>query len=206
MISLVRPLVLAALMAVGAFSSANLRNPTTRYDDYFRKFTKRYFGPGFPWRVFKAQAMAESGLDSTATSGVGARGLMQLMPATFDLIRAHRRDFKGVIDAQTNISAGIAHDRDLWTLFQGIDSDREHYRFMMGAYNAGEGTIMRAQRVARDASQDPKKWDGVATVAPQVPRWRYHETLGYVTRIASYYERLKSLNPIPEIEMDLEAH
>jgi membrane-bound lytic murein transglycosylase MltF len=206
MISFLRPLLLAALMSVGAFSSANLRSPTTRYDDYFRKFTKRYFGPGFPWRVFKAQAMAESGLDSTASSNVGARGLMQLMPATFDLIRAHRPDFKGVLDAQSNISAGIAHDRDLWVLFHRIDSDRQHYRFMMGAYNAGEGTIMRAQHVAQTQAQDPRTWNGVAAVAPEVPHWRYHETLGYVSRIASYYQRLRSVDAIPEIEMDLEAH
>lgn len=205
MLPLLRSALLAALLTVNPFSSANLRSPTTRYDDYFRKFTKRYFGPGFSWRVFKAQAMAESGLDSTATSNVGARGLMQIMPATFDLIRAHRPDFKSVLDAQTNISAGIAHDRDLWKLFHAIESDRDHYRFMMGAYNAGEGTIMRAQRVARAASQDPTTWHGVAAVAPEVPRWRYHETLGYVSRIAAYYQHLKALDPL-DIEMDLEAH
>ena len=29
-----------------------------RYDQTFRKYSKRYFGVGFDWRVFKAQAMA----------------------------------------------------------------------------------------------------------------------------------------------------
>ena len=53
-----------------------------RFDQYFRKYGKRYFGVGYDWRRFKAQAMAESNMDSTATSAVGARGLMQLMPAT----------------------------------------------------------------------------------------------------------------------------
>ena len=192
-------LVLAS--APGTFT----RPPTTRYDDYFRKFTKRYFGPGFPWRVFKAQAMAESGLDSTATSAVGARGVMQLMPSTFDEIRARRPDFKSVEDAQTNIAAGIAHDAYLWKFFQDVAPHREHYRFMMGAYNAGEGTIRRAQRVAHAANLDPATWTGVSTAAPRVPRWRYHETLGYVDHIAALYNRLKTLGPVPVVELDLDA-
>src|SRR5919201_1404990 len=52
-----------------------------RYDGVFRKYTKRYFGAGFDWRYFKAQGMAESQLNPTARSWVGARGIMQLMPS-----------------------------------------------------------------------------------------------------------------------------
>jgi hypothetical protein len=37
-----------------------------------------------------------------------------------------------------------------------------------------------------------------------VPRWRYHETLGYVNRIARYYHRLQTLDAVPPLEMDLE--
>jgi membrane-bound lytic murein transglycosylase MltF len=194
----------AFVLALGAFSPKTSREPTTRYDDYFRKYTKRYFGPGFAWRVFKAQAMAESGLDSTARSSVGAQGLMQLMPSTFDLIRARRSDFKSLEDAQTNIAAGIAHDAYLWQLFAEINPHPEHYRFMVAAYNAGEGTIHRAQRVAREAKVDAASWTGIAAAAPRVPRWRYRETLTYVDHIAAYYRRLQAADAVPAIEMDLE--
>ena len=178
--------------------------PSTRYDDYFRKYSKRYFGPGFAWRVFKAQAMAESGLDSTARSDVGARGIMQIMPSTFAILTARQGGGVSPEDAQTNIAAGIEHDAYLWHLFDRITLHPEHYRFMVGAYNAGEGTIQRAQRVARAAQADETSWQGVASVAPQVPRWRYHETLGYVNRIARYYHRLQTLDAVPPVEMDLE--
>ena len=194
----------AFVLALGAFSGKPAHEPTTRYDDYFRKYSKRYFGPGFAWRVFKAQAMAESGLDSTARSAVGAQGLMQLMPSTFDLIRARRSDFKSLEDPQTNIAAGIAHDAYLWQLFAEISSHPEHYRFMVAAYNAGEGTIHRAQRAAREAKLDAASWMGIATIAPQVPRWRYRETLGYVNHIAANYHRLQAADAVPAIEMDLE--
>ena len=43
-----------------------------RYDPAFRKYTKRFFGPAFDWRHFKAQGLAESGLDRVA--GVLAGG------------------------------------------------------------------------------------------------------------------------------------
>ena len=58
----------------------------SRYDDYFKKYSKRYFGAPFDWRFFKAQGMAESELNARARSFVGARGIMQLMPSTFALI------------------------------------------------------------------------------------------------------------------------
>jgi len=192
------------LVLLGAAEGSKPRGPTTRYDDYFRKYSKRYFGPGFAWRVFKAQAMAESGLDSTALSSVGAQGLMQLMPSTFDEIRSRRPDLKSVLDAQTNIAAGIAHDAYLWKFFADVEAHPEHYRFMMGAYNAGEGTILRARRVAQQERLDAATWNGLATIAPKVPRWRYRETLGYVHQIAVNYSRLKTIEAVPEIEMDLE--
>jgi membrane-bound lytic murein transglycosylase F len=201
---ILRLLTALALVLLGSAESKVVRIPTTRYDDYFRKYSKRYFGPGFAWRVFKAQAMAESGLDSTALSAVGAQGLMQLMPSTFDEIRSRRPDFKSVLDAQTNIAAGVAHDAYLWKFFADVEAHPEHYRFMMGAYNAGEGTILRARRVAKQEQEDDATWNALATVAPKVPRWRYRETLGYVHQIALNYGRLKAMDAVPQIEMDLE--
>src|SRR5689334_7320638 len=53
------------------------------YDEHFQKYTKRYFGPSFDWRWFKAQAITESHLLPDARSAAGARGLMQILPSTF---------------------------------------------------------------------------------------------------------------------------
>ncbi|MCK5784786.1 MAG: hypothetical protein KAH06_10080, partial [Desulfobacterales bacterium] len=41
-------------------------NKIVKYDGYFSKYSKRYFGPGFDWRYFKAQAIAESRLKANA--------------------------------------------------------------------------------------------------------------------------------------------
>ncbi|MBM3906659.1 MAG: transglycosylase SLT domain-containing protein [Gemmatimonadetes bacterium] len=159
----------------------------SRYDEIFRRYTKRYFGPGFDWRLFKAQGMAESGLDPDATSYVGARGIMQLMPATYQGITSRRPEFGAINDPEWNIAAGIMHDRYLWKLWSESISERERPAFMFGSYNAGEGTIRRARRSALDRVGAAEEWAHIEEVAPTVPRWRYRETLDYVRKIDRYY-------------------
>ncbi|MEP6491510.1 MAG: transglycosylase SLT domain-containing protein [bacterium] len=164
-----------------------------RYDPTFRKYTKRFFGPAFDWKYFKAQGFAESGLKADATSWVGARGVMQLMPSTYREIASHRPEFGTIDQPEWNIAAGIMHDRYLWTLYQKDVPDDERHRFMFASYNAGEGTINRAITMARSKNAGPvwaPAWSSVAVIAPTMQRWRYSETLGYVRRIDSVYAKL----------------
>jgi len=163
-----------------------------RYDPMFKKYAKRYFGIGFDWRQFKAQAMAESNLDSTATSWVGARGLMQLMPSTFAAIQTVRPEFDRIDNPEWNIAAGIMHNRHLWKLWLPTVPDSERLRFMFGSYNAGEGNIARAHAAAIAKQLEPARWTSIEAIAPEVPRWRYRETLGYVRKIEANYTRIKA--------------
>jgi membrane-bound lytic murein transglycosylase F len=165
-----------------------MKKITERYDPTFRKYAKRYFGPAFDWRYFKAQGFAESGLNPNATSWVGARGVMQLMPSTYKEIASHRPDFGTIDQPEWNIAAGIMHDRYLWDLWKSNVPDDERHRFMFASYNAGEGTIGRAFQVAKTQVGLPV-WSSVEQIAPTVGRWRYSETLGYVRRIDSAYAR-----------------
>jgi membrane-bound lytic murein transglycosylase MltF len=164
--------------------------PVTRYDPIFRKYAKRYFGIGFDWRLLKAQAMAESQLNPDARSQVGARGLMQLMPATFKNIQSQRPEFHSIDDPEWNIAAGVMHDRYLWKIWDGTIPEAQRAPFMFGSYNAGEGTITRAAAIARAKQLDHTRWATIEQVAPTVPRWRWRETVGYVRRIDEGYQRL----------------
>lgn len=163
----------------------------SRYDDYFKKYSKRYFGAPFDWRFFKAQGMAESELNAKAKSFVGARGIMQLMPSTFALIASKRPEFRSIDDPEFNIAAGIMHDRWLWTVWQKRVPDDERHRFMFGSYNAGEGPILRACIAARGDHLSDAQWASIERVAPKIDRWRYRETLGYVKKIDGNYAKLK---------------
>jgi membrane-bound lytic murein transglycosylase F len=185
-----------AANALGAAAQAKAtKQETDRYDPAFQKYTKRYFGPGFDWRQFKAQGMAESDLRPTARSRVGARGIMQLMPSTFQLIKSARPDFKSIDDPEHNIAAGIMHDRYLWTLYPTSPAE-ERARFMFAAYNAGEGTIGKARRTAKNESLDAELWSSVEAVAPKVKPWRYRETLGYVRTIEENKGKLARRQPL----------
>jgi len=179
----------------GAIARTQQRRETikseNRYDDTFRRYSKRYFGVAWDWRWFKAQGMAESNLDSAARSRVGARGVMQLMPSTYGFIQSKRPEFGAIDDPEWNIAAGIMHDRYLWKYWaKSVPSDQRN-PFMFGSYNAGEGTIGRAADSARVVAGGTPTWMHIEQVAPKVPRWRYRETLAYVRKIDSNYARLK---------------
>ena len=167
---------------------------SAKYDPVFRKYSKRYFGPIFDWKYFKAQGFAESGLNPTAKSWVGARGVMQLMPSTYKEIASHRPEFGPIDQPEWNIAAGIMHDRYLWGLWGKNVPEDERHRFMFASYNAGEGTINRAFGVAK-SKVGPPAWKSVEQIAPTVTRWRYTETLGYVRRIDSTYSALSIGTP-----------
>jgi soluble lytic murein transglycosylase-like protein len=159
------------------------RRATERFDPIFRKYAKRYFGIGTDWRWFKAQGMAESDLTPTARSRVGARGIMQLMPSTYGQIRTALPQFGAIDNPEWNIAAGILHDRDLWTMWKKDIDEQERWSFVFAGYNAGEGTIMRAQKTAAAAKLNHGSWPDIEKVAPRVERWRYNETLEYVRKI-----------------------
>jgi membrane-bound lytic murein transglycosylase MltF len=161
-----------------------------RYDNVFRKYAKRYFGPAFDWRVFKAQSMTESNLNPDAVSWVGARGLMQLMPSTYEEIRSRNPELGTINDAEWNIAAGIIYNRQLWRQWESgvVQADRQ--RFMFGSYNAGRGTILRAQKVALGKSLDEQLWLNIQNVAPDVPGWRHEETINYIQRIQFSLDRM----------------
>jgi membrane-bound lytic murein transglycosylase MltF len=186
--------MLAVLLAAGNEVHAQKRADVDRYDPIFRKYSKRFFGVGFDWQYFKAQGMAESGLDPRARSRVGARGVMQLMPATYKGIQSNMRGFGTIDDPEFNIAAGILHDHDLWERWERErhSSPEERARFMFGAYNAGEGPILRAKKIARGEQLDEYIWQSVERVAPKVERWRYQETLPYVVKIEKTHEALKN--------------
>ena len=121
----------------------------------------------------------ESGFNTRAHSGVGARGLMQIMPDTGRGLGV--RDSSLLYDAQTNLRAGIKYLKQLWNRFTDIDMTAisginpfasHDVKSAVAAYNAGPGAV--------------HKYSGVPP---------YRETQGYVKKVLGYYAQLRqSLN------------
>ncbi len=167
-------------------------NNVTKYDVYFIKYGKRYFGPSFDWRYFKAQAIAESNLKEDARSWVGAEGIMQIMPKTFEEITGKNPSIKGNRkQPKWNISAGVFYDREIWNLWKAERPFQDKIGFMFGSYNAGKGNILKAQRFSKQKGMNPNLWKSVEKTLPMVTRSRSKETIDYVEKIHKIKEVLQ---------------
>ncbi|MBT5032349.1 MAG: lytic transglycosylase domain-containing protein [Proteobacteria bacterium] len=80
--------------------------------------------------LVKAIVQSESAFDKFAVSTQGARGLMQLMPATAERFFVH-----DPFDAEQNIRGGVRFLKHLLVIF---DNDE---RLAVAAYNAGPGRV-----------------------------------------------------------------
>lgn len=159
-------------------------NRIKKFDRYFSKYSKRFFGPGFNWHFFKAQAVAESGLEASVKSGVGAVGLMQVMPRTYKEIQAKNPALKGSrLQPRWNIAAGIYYDRTLWNLWKADRPRQDRINFMFGSYNAGKGNILKAQKVAEKRRLNPNLWQSIESALPEITGKRSRETISYIEKI-----------------------
>lgn len=147
-------------------------NWSDRYDNHFRKYTKRYFGPHYDWRWFKSQAIVESNLKPAVKSPRGAVGLMQILPSTFAEIKKLNPHFINLEDPRWNIAAGIYYDRSLYRKWE-LPSEQDRFYLALASYNAG---YVRMRRAFRRTPPPVESWEEVKLQAPE-------ETRDYVQRI-----------------------
>jgi soluble lytic murein transglycosylase-like protein len=167
-------------------------NRVLKYDKYFSKYSKRYFGANFDWLYFKAQAVAESRLKAKAKSRVGAVGVMQIMPKTFEEISRKNPSIKGTRkQPRWNIAAGIYYDRMLWKVWKADRPFQDRINFMLGSYNAGRGNIFKAQRIAKKKGLNMNLWPSIEKTLPKVTGKRSIETIGYISKISKVKGVLK---------------
>ena len=86
--------------------------------------------------LVKAIIMAESSYNPKAISKKGARGLMQLMPKTAEILGV-----KDSFNPEQNINAGVRHFKGLMNRFKG------DVKLALAAYNAGGRKVRKYQGV-----------------------------------------------------------
>lgn len=114
--------------AVAPRSSLLIR-PTPSIDTHIREAAQRY---GMSEQLVAAVIRVESGFNPRAVSPKGARGLMQLMPAT-----ASQLGVRDAFDPIANIDGGVRHLRGLMERFEN------NLPLALAAYNAGEGAVVQ---------------------------------------------------------------
>lgn len=133
-----------------AAGRARLAHGLSPYDEIVKKFADDY---GFDWRLVVAQMYQESRFRQDAESFAGARGLMQIMPAT--AVELGIEDFD---DPEAAIHAGIRYLDWVRDRFEPQLPVRDRMWFTLAAYNAGPGHVLDARRLARELGLNPNRW------------------------------------------------
>ncbi|MCY6345982.1 MULTISPECIES: transglycosylase SLT domain-containing protein [unclassified Bacteroides] len=124
----------------------------SHYDNLFKKYAKEI---GWDWRLLASLAYTESNFDTTAVSWAGAKGLMQLMPAT---ARAMGVPPGKEQNPEESIKAAVkyiaATDRSLSI----VPDKQERIKFILASYNAGLGHIFDAIALADKYGKNKTVW------------------------------------------------
>ena len=125
----------------------------SHYDDLFKKYAKEI---GWDWRMLASLAYTESNFDPNVISWAGARGLMQLMPAT---ARAMGIPAGKESDPEESIKAGVKYIARLQNIFSKVPDKGEQTKFVLAAYNAGVGHITDAMALAEKYGKNRYLWN-----------------------------------------------
>ena len=163
--------------SVDAPGAQSLNTPApviSPYDEIIQRHASHY---NMDWHLMSALAYTESRFNPAAKSRVGARGLMQVMPAT-----GRELGFDNVEDLESNVEAGTLYMSRLIRVLTDKVPPQERVNFALAAYNAGLGHVYDAQKIAREMGLNPNKWFGnveKAIVLLQKPEYARKARYGY---------------------------
>lgn len=148
-----------------------------KYRDIIETQAEKYsIDPAFLYGMIRT----ESNFNPDAESSAGARGLMQIMPATFDWLQTHKGtepklDASALYDPQVNVEYGVYFLSILW-------EEYDDETVILSAYNAGMGNVDQW------LSEEEHSSDGVTL--HDIP---YGETEQYVKNVLESQEMYRRL-------------
>ncbi len=162
---------------------------STKYDEDIRLAVKHWWPDRPFWKEWKAQLYQESRLDPTVCSSVGACGLAQFMPKSWDDITkqigirgANPHDARPAIEAGAYYMAQLRHS---WSSNRPADDRQE---LAQASYNAGLGNILKAQKLCNEAVL----YKDIISCLPHVTGTEFsNQTTTYVKRITEYWRQLE---------------
>ena len=169
------------------------------YDPIFKQYAQEI---GWDWRLLAAIAYSESGFDPNATSWMGARGLMQVMPRTAKSFGAEENEL-GNPEVSIRVASKILKELD--GIMRSRTGAGDRIKFVLAAYNAGSGHVTDAIALARKYELNPRVW---SENVEQAMLWKmdpeYYndsvcangycrgtEPVDYVVKVLNCYENFK---------------
>jgi len=172
-----------------SFSGGNL----SPYDEIIKKNAKRI---NWDWRLLAAMVYQESKFDPNTTSWAGAKGLLQMMPAT-----AKEQGVTNRASPEQSLRGGA--DYILWLEKQWqprVENPDEQLKFVMASYNVGLGHVYDACALTEKAGGDPELWADVRLSLLKLSNRKYYSDpvvkLGYA----------RGSEPVNYVDEILERH
>lgn len=172
----------------------------SQYDNLFQQYSRPI---RWDWRLMAAQCYQESTFDTRATSWAGAKGLMQIMPATADHLGLPREQ---LFDPEQNIAAASRYIGQLERSFSDITDRRERTNFVLAAYNGGVHHIRDAMALCQRDGHNAHQWRQVATYVLRLSLPQYYndplvkygymrgsETTDYVEKIQQRWDTYRGI-------------
>lgn len=177
------PAVITFQSGGGSQGVSSITSNFTTYDTLLAQASQ---ANGVECTLAKAVMMAESAGNPNAQSGAGAKGLMQLMPATAQGLGT---DPSTLFDPQVNINTGVRLLKQLKNTacngtVQNSVCSISNKDFIIAAYNAGPGSNKKARSCS---SPDQTLWQCIANGG-------YQETRNYVPKVDANYNTLVQNN------------
>lgn len=170
----------------------------SHYDQLFKKYAPEI---DWDWRLLASLAYTESNFDTTAVSWAGAKGLMQLMPAT---ARAMGVPPGKEQNPEESIKAAVKYIAATAQSFADVPKE-ERTQFVLASYNSGIGHVLDAMALAEKYGKNKYVWqDNVEEYILLKSNEEYFtdpvckngyfrgiETYNFVREVTSRYEQYK---------------
>lgn len=123
----------------------------SHFDHLFKKYAPEI---NWDWRLLASLAYTESNFDSTAVSWAGAKGLMQLMPATARAMGLHEGKEQ---NPEESIKAAVKYIAATTKSFAKVPEE-ERINFILASYNSGIGHVQDAMALAEKYGKNKYIW------------------------------------------------
>lgn len=158
-----------------------------RFDKEIVSAVKR-FSPGRDPDLLKAQLWQESRFHETAVSPVGAQGVAQFMPATWQEQTAKLGIVGSPFNAELSMLVAARYMQQQYSFWSSPRPEYDRENLALCNYNAGAGNCLKAQKLSGGETLYPH----IIQYLPQVTGHHSRETIEYVQHIRRYQLQIKA--------------
>lgn len=160
------------------------------YDAQIKSAVKR-FSAGRDPDLLKAQLWQESRFKVDAVSPVGAAGIAQFMPATWEEQTAKLGLAGSPFDADLSILVAARYMQQQYSFWSSPRPEYDRENLALCNYNAGAGNCLKAQKLSGGEVLYPH----IIQYLPDVTGHFSRETIEYVQHIRRYQLQIKARLP-----------